>query len=349
MAWRDGHVWSAVTNTFPLAHDGLGMTSRNAPIGVAGEALVDLVLEPEGRATTHLGGGSFNAARTLGRLGLRPVFIGRLSCDCNGRALRRGLEESGVRLDGIVETDDPTTFARVELDADGVASYRFYVKGTSAPGLLPEAARAAMPTAPAALHVGGLGLVFEPHASTIGMLVAEAAPSTLVLVDPNCRPAAIRDAAAYRRRLRDILSRADVVKLSEEDLAYLEPDLPPLEAARRVLSYGPALVLLTHGEYGASVLIPGRHAHVEAVPADVIDTIGAGDAFGAAWLGAWVADGLGRGDLADLPAIERAAGFAALIAARTCERPGAEPPRGVRVGTEWCVARDAANTTSIVE
>lgn len=109
-----------------------GVTSRDGrSIAVAGEAIVDFVLEPGGGTTPHLSGGSFNAARTLGRLGLRPVFIGRLSTDRYGRALRGALEESGVNLDGIVSTDEPTTFARVELDADGTASYRFYVEGTS--------------------------------------------------------------------------------------------------------------------------------------------------------------------------------------------------------------------------
>src|ERR1700760_1069341 len=107
------------------------MASRGAVIVVAGEALVDLVLEPDGQAATHLGGGAFNAARTLGRLGLRPLFVGRLSRDSYGRMLRRGLEASGVRLDGVVETGDPTTFARVEVDGHGAATYRFYIDGTS--------------------------------------------------------------------------------------------------------------------------------------------------------------------------------------------------------------------------
>src|ERR1700759_4734335 len=106
------------------------MASPGAGIVVAGEALVDLVLEPDGQAATHLGGGAYNAARTLGRLGLRPVFVGRLSRGSYGRRLRWGLEESGVRLDGIIDTSDPTTFARVEVDAAGVASYRFYIDGT---------------------------------------------------------------------------------------------------------------------------------------------------------------------------------------------------------------------------
>ena len=121
------------------------MTTGDRLIAVAGEALVDLVLEPEGTTTRHLGGGSFNAARTIGRLGLAPVFVGRISNDVHGRALRSGLSESGVRLDGVVDTNDPTTFALVELDGHGAASYHFYADGTSISGLLPEQARDAMP------------------------------------------------------------------------------------------------------------------------------------------------------------------------------------------------------------
>ncbi|MDQ6816329.1 MAG: PfkB family carbohydrate kinase, partial [Actinomycetota bacterium] len=127
------------------------MSRRSEVIAVAGEALVDLVLERDGRTTAHLGGGPFNAARTLGRLGLRPMFIARLGRDAYAVALRDELRHSGVRLDGIVTTDDPTTFARVDLDEAGVASYRFYVDGTASPGLLPHEARAAMRADPVAL------------------------------------------------------------------------------------------------------------------------------------------------------------------------------------------------------
>jgi fructokinase len=314
------------------------MTVANQPIAVAGEALVDLVLEADGATTPHLGGGSYNTARTIGRLGLGPVFVGRISRDEHGRALRAGLAESGVRLDGIVDTDDPTTFALVELDRTGTASYRFYADGTSISGLMPEEARAAMPPSPAGLHVGGLGLVFEPQARAIAGLVQDASSQTLILLDPNCRPDAAANPLLHRELLREVLQRVDVVKTSEEDLAYIEPDRAPLQAARELLKRGPRVVLVTHGSRGVTVLASARETAIPTPRVHVVDTIGAGDAFGGGWLGAWVADGLGRADLDDFDAVVKAARFAARVAARTCERAGAEPPYAARLDADWCFA-----------
>jgi fructokinase len=306
-------------------------------IAVAGDAIVEFVLEPGGGTTPRLGGSSFNAARTLGRLGLRPVFIGRLSSDRYGQVLRGALEESGVSLDGVVATDDPTTFARVEVDPDGEPRTRFYIDGTSMAGLLPAQASAAMPDGAAALHVGGLGLAVEPHASAIATLARDAGPQTLVLVDPNCGDGLVRARTLYCERLRDVLCLADVVKASEEDFAFLDPDRTPHQTARDLLEQGPAAVLLTNAAREATVLTARYEARLEAPSVDVVDTTGADDVFGAAWLGEWMADGLGRQDLGDFDAVLRAAEFAALMAARTCERAGAEPPRAAKVDAEWCL------------
>ena len=134
---------------------------------------------------------------------------------------------------GSSPTDDPTTFARVEIDGYGAANYRFYVEGTSSAGLRAEEARAAMPPRPAGLHVGGLGLAVEPQARAMTSLAREAGPETLVLVDPNCRAETVRARDIYRERLRELLRVADVVKASEEDLAYLDPDRTPLSDRAR--------------------------------------------------------------------------------------------------------------------
>jgi fructokinase len=303
-------------------------------IVVAGEALIDQVLQPGGTVSSHLGGAAFNAARTLGRLGRGPRFVGRLSTDASGRRLRSALEESGVELGGIVTTAHPTTIAVAELDASGIADYRFCSDGTSVPGLRQIDARRAMPASVTALLVGGLGLVFEPQATAIAALVAAVGEQTLVMVDLNCRPDAIKHPQAYRARLDGVLRRADVVKASEEDLGYLEPDLFAFEAARRVLSTGPAVMLLSHGAGGTTVLSESTASHVRAPSIKVVDTIGAGDAFVAGWLAFWSASGLGRGDLSRHETVVKSARFAADVAALTCTRAGAEPPTLAELGLD---------------
>ena len=280
---------------------------------VAGEALVDLVRREDGSYAAHPGGGPYNVARTLGRLGVRAAFLGRLSDDAFGARLRAELEADGVDLSASVATSAPTTLALAELDAAGAATYRFYAHGTSAPGL--EAADVAAVSEPAVLYVGTLGLVFEPIASTLEVLVQRMPPATLVAVDPNCRPDAIADEAGYRARLQRILARADVVKVSEDDLAWLSPDSAPAAAARDLLRPG-AVALITLGARGALVVDADSETAVSAPPVDVVDTIGAGDAF----MGAFLAAQRDRDTIA-------AARFACEVAALTCGRAGADPPR----------------------
>jgi fructokinase len=260
---------------------------------VAGEALVDLVLGSgdDDALRAHAGGGPYNTARTLGRLGTPVAFLGRLSTDRFGTHLRRELERDGVRLDAVVTTDDPTTLALAELDAGGAATYRFYTRGTAAAGLTPEDARAGLPDGAGVLHVGTLGLVLEPTAGALEALVADAGDDLLVVLDPNCRPAAITDEPGYRARLGRLLERADVVKASEDDLAWLVPGAPPETAMRGLLARPGAVGLVTLGGEGALVVHAGAAAHVPAPRVEVVDTIGAGDVFNAAYLASMLRGG----------------------------------------------------------
>jgi fructokinase len=311
----------------PAELPGSGDTSREAVVLVGGEALFDLVLGEDGSLRAHAGGGPFNVARTLGRLGQPVAYLGRLSTDRFGTSLGRLLAEDGVDLSPVVGTDDPTTLALAELDADGSAVYRFYERGTSVPGLTVDAALAALPPSVSMLHVGTLGLVLEPAASALEAVVEALAGRALVAVDPNVRPGVISDPAAYRARLARIVARSDVVKVSEDDLAWLAPEQGGLEAARAMLGAGPAAVLLTRGSAGAVALTAAGDVDVPAPRVEVVDTIGAGDAFGGGFLAWWRERGLGRDDLDDTALVAEAAGFAALVAARTCARAGASPPR----------------------
>ena len=293
---------------------------------VAGEALFDLVSRDGQQLAAHAGGGPFNAARTLGRLGRRVGFLGRVSTDRFGTVLAGMLAEDGVYLDPVLRTDSPTTLALAELDSASDARYRFYERGTSAPDVTPELALALIPADIAMLHVGTLGLVLDPMAGALEALVNVVADRALVFVDPNCRPSAVDDEVGYRDRIARVLSAAHVAKVSADDLAWLHPGVEPVAAARAVRALGPAVVLLTRGGDGATVVGLDGSFDVPAPAVDVVDTIGAGDAFGAGFLAWWDEHGLGVADLTDAALLEQATAFAARVAALTCARPGASPP-----------------------
>jgi fructokinase len=313
----------------PIVSPGAHQSSTTAEdvILVGGEALFDLVYDGDENLQGHPGGAAFTTARTIGRLGQPVAYLGRLSTDRFGMKLERTLVADGVRLDAVVRTDEPTTLAMAELDETGSAGYRFYERATSAPGLTPEAALAALPPAVAILHVGTLGLTLEPMATALEAVVEELGGRALVMVDPNVRPWVIADAETYRRRMRRVLGRTDVVKVSEEDLAWLEPERGAADAARMLLEGGPRVVLLTRGPDGVQVVTGAGDVHVPAPEVEVVDTIGAGDAFGGGFLAWWRREGHGREQLADLGLLIEATRFACLVAARTTERPGASPPR----------------------
>jgi fructokinase len=176
------------------------------------------------------------------------------------------------------------------------------------------------------VHIGTLGLVVEPMATELERMAAALPGTALLLLDPNCRPQTIPDADAYLARIWRILPRADLVKVSVEDLAFLAPGASVPEAARVLIDAGAGTVLVTDGPAIVRMFAGTEHLAVPVPPADVVDTVGAGDAFGGSFLAWWVERGLGREHLAD-PAQLRAAGTAAArVASVTCSRAGADPP-----------------------
>jgi fructokinase len=263
----------------------------------------------------------------MGRLGLAPVFLGRLSTDSFGARLRASLGRDGVTLGMPDPAGAPTTLAIADVDLDGVARYHFYLAGTSSCAVEYAQLSAALPRDVTALHAGSLALVAEPVASSIERLIVSDVPAgALVMVDPNCRPEAVTSRESYLARLHRILGRADVVKVSVEDLAYLAPGLPARTAAAGLLGRGPSLVLVTDGPRTALALLPGQEMTVGVPTVQVADTIGAGDAFGGAFLAWWSASGLARQDLHRRGPVGEALRAAAEVASLTCTRPGAEPP-----------------------
>ncbi len=299
----------------------------SAPILVAGEALYDLVADAAGAVSGHPGGGPFNTARAIGRLRRPVAYLGRLSRDRLGATHEELLAADGVDLTCVTRTADPTTLALASLDATGAASWSFYATGTAAAGLEPADALAALPARVAALHVGTLGLVLEPLATAIEAVVQRLAGEAMVVVDPNVRTDVIDDPGAYRARLRRVLAHSDLVKVSEEDLAWLDPGRSRAAAARAMLDHGPRAVLLTRGSEGATAITRDADTPIAPVPTEVVDTIGAGDAFGGGFLAWWTSHGLGRDELAQHELVVAGARFAAAVAARTVACAGASPPQ----------------------
>src|SRR5258708_9079675 len=296
-------------------------------ITVAGEGLIDLVVNRDGRIRARPGGGPFNTARTIGRLGQAPAFLGRLSRDGFGRLLSASLDQDGVLMSIPDLVDAPSTIAVVEVDSDGAAQYGFYLAGTASAALDFSQLAAALPTHVSALHAGTLALTMEPIAAGIERLIASTlSPDTLVIIDPNCRPQSSRSHRAYRARLTRILRRADVVKVSREDLAYLYPEAPASVAAASMLRLCPKLILLTDRPLPARALLPEQQISVEVPEVEVVDTIGAGDAFGGAFLAWWMGNELTKHDLNRPGPIRPALLAATQVAAVTCTRVGAEPP-----------------------
>lgn len=293
---------------------------------VAGEALIDRIVGANGSATDLPGGGPFNTARTVARLGVPVAFLGCLSSDRSGAILRGALVADGVDLSMAVTTVAPTTLAVAEIDARGSAVYQIETAGTSAPNLLADAVRAALATRPVALHVGTLGLVLEPMATALADGVARCAPETLVMVDPNCRPAAITDRRAYLDRLHRVLRRADIVKASRDDLDYLWPDVPSTVAVGQILAAGPQAVLVTDGPHPVACHTRRFNFELSVPPVAIVDTVGAGDAFGGAFIARWIERGFGRDELSDESALRDAIRLAIDVAGLTCLRPGADPP-----------------------
>jgi fructokinase len=301
-------------------------------IVVTGEALVDLTPArcAEGAGyLPHPGGSPYNVAVGLGRLEVPVGFLGRLSTDSFGRLLRERLQDSQVSLDYVIDAEDATTLAFVHLRDDEEPEYAFYTEGTAGRVLLPEH----VPAIPerAAVHFGSFSLALEPGASTLEGLMRRESRRRLLSLDPNVRPGLISDRDAYLRRLEGLVNLADLIKVSRADLAWLYPGQEPEEVAARWLGLGPALVVVTMGKDGSTGFGAALRASAATPPVTVVDTVGAGDAFTSAALAFLHRHGvLDRRGLETLDAAELEAllAFANGIAADTCTRPGADPPRG---------------------
>lgn len=311
-------------------------------ITVAGEALIDLVVGASGSVTALPGGAPFNVARTIARLGGDCQFLGKLSDDGFGDQLRSALVQDGVRIAVVNATPVPTTLAIARLDEFGTAEYRFYLQGTSAAELSAADVPPEILEASTAVALGGLGLLIEPTATSLIALIQHKPPGATILLDPNCRPGVVTDLTAYREMVDTVLRQVDIVKVSTDDLRLLRPDSPWLDAARSLLELGPAAVFVTDGPAPVSIHTAAAERSVPVPVVEVVDTIGAGDAFVAGFLTWWTAHALLQHDAADADALESAVTAAIEVAAANCSMQGANLPAGFQWSTRSATPRNLA-------
>ena len=292
-------------------------------IWVCGEVLIDLIPGVDGNRVAHVGGGPANTAKALARLGLDTYFIDGISTDEYGVAARRELLDDEVKLDLALTSEKPTCLATVTLDASGGASYEFLIGGTAtfdfSHSWLPDPSR----YKPQVLHIGTLATVIEPGASLLydwAIQVAEFAP---IVFDPNIRPSVISDRARYQESVEKWAAISSVIKVSDDDMAWLYPDEKYEAIAQRWLSSGATLVVVTRGSQGLIGFTSGSSVEVQGVKIEVADTVGAGDTVGAIIVEAMVGKGMLNltGDV-----LKSTLQRAAVAAGITCSRKGAQPP-----------------------
>ncbi|ANY08101.1 carbohydrate kinase family protein [Pseudonocardia sp. HH130630-07] len=307
-------------------------------VAVAGEALVDIVPAPAAGYWEFAPGGSpANVAVGLSRLDVRARMLARLADDLLGRKLRDHLADNGVDLSHAVEAAEPSSLAIVELAADGQASYDFRISGTAdwqwtaeelSGALDPEGDEPVV-----AVHSGSLALTTAPGHEALRELLASAVDTATVSYDPNIRPLLMGTPEDVLPGVHELLGLADVVKVSEEDLEWLQPGREPGDVVGEWLELGPAVVVVTLGANGVLAgTASGLHSVLPGKEIEVVDTVGAGDNFSAALLaglhrrgllGAAARDDLYRMDRETLDGVLSEAVTAAAI---TCSRHGANPP-----------------------
>jgi len=288
-------------------------------IWVAGEVLIDLIPRGDERVAI-VGGGPANTAKALARLGFDSYFIDGLSTDQYGEQARAELLADGVKLDYTLTSNNPTCLATVTLDENGSASYEFLIDGTATfefnESWLPD------PThPPAVLHVGTLATIVEPGATNL-FNWAKKVKAPLVF-DPNIRSSVVNDRSRYQQIVEKWATISSVIKMSDDDLAWLYPEMDFRSAAENFISEKTQLVVITKGASGLDGFTEDGEVSVPGVKVDVVDTVGAGDTVGAILVEAIVKYGL---DNLVGATLESTLNRAAAAAAITCSRAGANPP-----------------------
>lgn len=302
-----------------------------------GEALIDMLPREttlgEPAFSPYAGGAVFNTAIALGRLGVPSAFFTGLSDDMLGDVLRDTLRKSHVDFSYCATLSKPTTIAFVKL-VDGHASYAFYDENTAG-RMITEANLPTLGDDCEALHFGAISLIPDPCGATYEALMLREHQTRVISLDPNIRPGFIKDKAAHMARIRRMAAISDIVKFSDEDLAWFDMQGDEASLAHQWLEHGAKLVVITRGAEGAVGYTAQHTVHVPSEKVTVVDTVGAGDTFDAGVLASLKMQNLlTKAQVANLTEeqIGKALALGAKAAAVTVSRAGANPPFAAEIG-----------------
>ncbi|WP_062213752.1 PfkB family carbohydrate kinase [Demequina oxidasica] len=292
---------------------------------VVGESVLDVVNDTAGEVTAIAGGSPANVAVGLARLGIRPTFVTHLGQDDAAAVIRAHIESTGATI-VVVDTATPTSTATATIGSDGGATYEFAIAWNLSATALEEVVAT---RAPLHLHTGSIATVMRPGADAVASVIRGPLVASMSF-DPNIRPGLIHDRDAALQQIRACLTRANVVKASDEDIAWMAPGEDPVRVAARWLECGPSLVVVTLGAVGAWALGSFGSVFVPAREAVVVDTVGAGDSFMSALIAGWlelVGDS-SRGPARSLSEVEARDLLLDCVTAAsiTVGRRGAQPP-----------------------
>lgn len=305
----------------------------NSDVLVIGEALIDIVNPLEGEVTEHVGGSPANVAIGLARLGHSTALASWFGSDCRGERIREHLigEEVAVTPGSTGAARTPT--ATAHLDARGAATYEFDLDWQLDEGVTPQPG--------VHIHIGSFAVTLEPGGSHVQELVRAAHDRSTISYDPNARPSIMGSAEKVTDTIEAMVRLSDVVKASDEDVAWLYGESPET-ALRRWMEWGPRVVMITLGPDGVLVGVDDEVAHFPTTDVRVVDTVGAGDSFmsgilsgmlDAGYLGGTEArDRLASVRLADLVGIVRRAQECSNV---TVSRAGANPPRREELSPQY--------------
>ncbi len=295
-----------------------------------GEALIDFISKEALEFSGFPGGSPFNTSIAIARQGIPCSFLGRMSRDLFGKQLTDYLENNGVLTNLLVQSDDATTLSFVQKQSDGQARYAFFANGTADRFWKKEdLENFVIPEDSKMLHFGSISISQEPCGGVLHDFLKEKCSSLFLSFDPNIRPSLVEDRQTFMSRFESLCGLSSLVKLSDEDLQWLYPELSIEEGLEKILSFGVGLCALTEGKQGARLQTESRQIRSPLYDLPVADTVGAGDTFHGALL-AWlyerrIFDREGLRSLEEAELLELGA-FANKAAGINCNRNGANPP-----------------------